>query len=333
MDSKNVAIAEYLGLLCPNCDVAIYTLVGYELLLTCDEEISLFRAKNKRIIPMLLFLANRSSLVGYVVTQPLCIYRTAVVSARDTYPTGSGHPVTAACDTNAAFSLAILAIVALVSTLRVYAISNRNRVLSSLTLSLALVRVAVNAVGDMLLLLRLTSDSPTVSWFFSFEFHRRTGLGLFRWATGASLTKVLLRDGTVFFGALPHKSCGANHVAHRGKSTRVLQHVPSLILALSPRLSQYIIFVDAFTVPVTSILASRFLMNLRRAARASTPTVDTQSPSYVRDGFDSPTMMSSVEFSPQSADFEAGQSEDDTDVSMELTPTGVRVGTEGGHSC
>lgn len=39
------------------------------------------------------------------------------VSARDTYPTGSGHPVTAACDTNAAFSLAILAIVARASSL------------------------------------------------------------------------------------------------------------------------------------------------------------------------------------------------------------------------
>ena len=34
------------------------------------------------------------------------------------------------------------------------------------------------------------------SWFFSFEFHRRTGLGFLCWATGASLTKVLLRDGT-----------------------------------------------------------------------------------------------------------------------------------------
>ena len=37
----------------------------------------------------------------------------------------------------------------MVSALRVYAISNRNRVLSGLTLSLALVQVAVNAVGDV----------------------------------------------------------------------------------------------------------------------------------------------------------------------------------------
>lgn len=79
--------------LCPNCDVAVYSeyhrhlkalysrapprnvaLVGYELLLTCGEEIDLFRETNKRIIPMLLFLANRLNLVGYVVTQPLCIH-------------------------------------------------------------------------------------------------------------------------------------------------------------------------------------------------------------------------------------------------------------------
>lgn len=92
-------------LLSPDCDVAIYSephrlldlarlkstltthvrlariaaLVGYEFVLTFDEEISLFRAKNKRIVPMLLYLANRVCLVGYVVTEPLCIYRTAAV--------------------------------------------------------------------------------------------------------------------------------------------------------------------------------------------------------------------------------------------------------------
>ena len=92
-------------ILSPDCDVAIYSephrlldlvglnsgltmhvrlariaaLVGYEFVLTFDEEISLFRAKNKRIVPMLLYLANRVCLVGYVVTEPLCIYRTAAV--------------------------------------------------------------------------------------------------------------------------------------------------------------------------------------------------------------------------------------------------------------
>ena len=61
------------------CLARIAALVGYELVLTFDEEISLFRAKNKRIVPMLLYLANRACLVGYVVTEPLCIYRTAAV--------------------------------------------------------------------------------------------------------------------------------------------------------------------------------------------------------------------------------------------------------------
>ena len=84
---------------------------------------------------------------------------------------------------------------------------------------------------------------------------------------------------------------------------------------------------------MTSILASRFLVNLRRAARASTSTVDTQSPSYVRDELDSglPTVMSSVEFTPRSADFEVGRVDEDTDVSVylrddvELMPTDVLV--------
>lgn len=51
-----------------------------------------------------------------------------------------------------------------------------------------------------------------------------------------------------------------------------------------------------------SILASRFLMNLRHAANAATFTVDTQSPSYVRDNLWSFTSMSSVEFTPRSVD-------------------------------
>ena len=52
---------------------------------------------------------------------------------------------------------------------------------------------------------------PVVSWYYSFEYHNRTGLGLFRRATGASLTKVCLRDvtahklsGSVVSGSLHH---------------------------------------------------------------------------------------------------------------------------------
>lgn len=60
-----------------------------------------------------------------------------------------------------------------------------------------------------------------------------------------------------------------------------------------------------------SILASRFLMNLRGAARASISTINTQSPSYVREEFSSRTVMSSVESTPRGADMEAGPDVDE----------------------
>ncbi|KZT67482.1 hypothetical protein DAEQUDRAFT_394487 [Daedalea quercina L-15889] len=74
MDSPLTAFEEYLGIVNPYCDVATYALIGYEFFLTCDEEINFLRAKNKRIIAMLLFLANRLSLIGYAITEPVCTY-------------------------------------------------------------------------------------------------------------------------------------------------------------------------------------------------------------------------------------------------------------------
>lgn len=47
-------------------------LIAYELLITCNEEFDLFlRMGSRRMLPTLLYLANRLCLLGYVITAPL----------------------------------------------------------------------------------------------------------------------------------------------------------------------------------------------------------------------------------------------------------------------
>ncbi|KAH9831585.1 uncharacterized protein C8Q71DRAFT_861604 [Rhodofomes roseus] len=116
----------------------------------------------------------------------------------------------------------------------------------------------------------------------------RTG-GYLHWPTGRSISKVLLRDGTVFFVAL-------------------------FLLYITELLSwcvKNVLFVSDFTLPLMSILVSRFLINLRRAANSSTFTVDTQSPTSICDTLETTTNMSSVDFTPRSADSGADRSPSD----------------------
>ncbi|KZT67483.1 hypothetical protein DAEQUDRAFT_394305 [Daedalea quercina L-15889] len=170
-----------------------------------------------------------------------------------------------------------------------------------MTLLLALVQVAVNIWKDVIywdpasinlgiakgiwnefiILARtcaLASDTLVLAVTYYFSFELRQGTGHLRWSTGASLTKVLVRDGTIFFVAL---------------------FLVYLLEILAWHFGS-MFFVSDFTLPLMSILVSRFLMNLRRAASSSTFTVDTQTPSYVHDGLDTTTVMSSLKFSPQS---------------------------------
>ncbi|RPD53394.1 hypothetical protein L226DRAFT_617444 [Lentinus tigrinus ALCF2SS1-7] len=264
------AIASYESIVVNNyCVLAASVFLLYEYIITIDREVNLFW-QGASIWVSALFLSNR-----YIsfVNNALAVIEFAHISDESCASMAKGLAV---------FSFVNYLPWAIFSGLRAYALC-RGIILSIFIFLLALAPIPINTARFSFNLTGVNDpqwgcfaeDSIPPSLGLKFVIISRTGLiisdtlliGLTWWAlpkntisfttlrkVGVSLTTVLLRDGTLYFGVL------------------LIMNVLHLAFSLSSMFG----FTDngasnitAFTEVVTAVLVSRFLLNLQESNKAA----------------------------------------------------------------
>lgn len=271
-----IAYQVQLGFIQNCCMVAVSGLVFYEHATTLSQEIELIWARKKSGVTV-IFALNRWFTVGLAVSMLLLV---------------PNWDTNIACEAVnillPVFQLLLSIIWAAFSALRVYAIGGREWRLALVTLTLGIVPIATNLASDVktvytsifvpsigtlcndipllsndanIILLVLTrscliaSDAIilVVTWLKTYRIKREAD----EVNVKTSIVTLLLRDGTIYFGVL------------------LILNVLHLVLSLTN------VFLDVtyFVTSLSSIIISRFLLNLRQIGLSGHD--ENQRPSFV----------------------------------------------------
>ncbi|KAH9921841.1 uncharacterized protein B0H18DRAFT_1019322 [Fomitopsis serialis] len=201
-DSNEIAIVFAESTLISNyITIAPLALIIYDSVLTFDKEIQVFWSRKLPRAAYLLFALMRLTLIGLVVSSfPL------IVGCHVPYDAVQRCAILYAISNYAILGMSML-LTAIISAMRVYAVTSRNWVLTSLTLSFALVPVVclpfliqdLPNVDSVSRICAIASDVVVIgtTWrntFYVVKFRLRD-----HWPPQPTLSWYLLRDGTAYF--------------------------------------------------------------------------------------------------------------------------------------
>ncbi|OSC96461.1 hypothetical protein PYCCODRAFT_1441057 [Trametes coccinea BRFM310] len=264
------------------CATAILVLVLYEYVVTFADEIELFWKGKASSASVMFFLNRYLTLLGYLAAAP-----------------GTYHPITDIVNCRCRLTIVMFQGTDLLryfpqaafSSLRVYALSDRKKWPAGFVFLLFMGPVGANLstlqwlhisnspppVGCVSSVMTIISRScaiaadflvVTVTWWKT-----RKSLKLYRQANlKTTYGSLILRDGMTV-----RCSCKV-----RSLLTLNVLHLALTLLAYTQE-QEYISvsYMPIFTSPITSILVSRFLLNLRQVDRLSANPMGSEQPSFV----------------------------------------------------
>ncbi|EPT04769.1 hypothetical protein FOMPIDRAFT_1021627 [Fomitopsis schrenkii] len=262
------------------CGAAATALLVFDYVLTLEEEVEYIWSSGNSLY-VLLFFANRFAMLGM-----------AVGSVLGMVPWYSIVSCTVVNWALAGFQIFTLLLWAVISTLRVYAVSNRDWGFTLLTLCLGLTPVATNLYVNIkavflpfahfgtytfctsnieyTLTLATSLEITTRSCLIASDalvvliawYQLHASITTVRLSVRSTLATVLLRDGTLYFAVL--------------LLLNIAQVITDIDIGLIYNPLPY------FTNPITAIIMSRFLLAVRRLALESQGSL----PSYFSHSFD-----------------------------------------------
>lgn len=243
------------------CFIALSGLVLYEYIITISDEIQLFWDRRPTTWSFFLFTSNRLIMIGLVVTGALTVAPADRVTSCKAISLPYGI-----------LQLATYTLWAVVSTLRVYALSRHSRhswYLSTATLGTGLVPLGINIFDLVKLTYSVLPGTNECQDIYNYSNALPPGL------TIASRTSAMVSDIIVIVVTW-------YYTYNRYRNPLQLQDQPSLtLLMLRDGTLYFIIFLvmnilrivldhfntiqvlQIFMIPISSILISRFLLNIR----------------------------------------------------------------------
>ncbi|KAI0926274.1 hypothetical protein AcV5_008776 [Taiwanofungus camphoratus] len=243
------------------CEVAVCTLIAYEHITTFSQEYELMWG-TKMTGATLIFFVNRYLLLAYCIVTPLQVISWDTPLRFVLKPIVMSKP----------FLITLYAAVAAFTALRTFAISGHSRYLALITLALALMPfcttiyitikqsyayvvwfgVLTCLLFSLVIITRVCAITADVlvlatTWYKTYAIKREADLANVR----VSLVTLLLRDGTLYFAII------------------LMMNIVQIITGTINSLFNY---VTVFLAPISSILISRFLLNLRQLSHPGSDT-------------------------------------------------------------
>ncbi|OCH90408.1 hypothetical protein OBBRIDRAFT_793396 [Obba rivulosa] len=269
------------------CDTATYVIVLYDYLLTLSTEVEVIWTRKMINLTSVLFLVNRYNTLLNVASAALFVLLSQTTAVRNL-----GYAFNAVTD------LVSYIVWASFSAMRVYSLDNRNLALASLALALGLVPFFTNLYPDVMQLMATLEFEGQcgVTWSLSdrlddiLEIATRVSIitcdvvvlyatlsntyslrvGRHSSSVKSSLVNMLVRDGTLYFLSLLFLNC----------------------MQMTFWITHIFLEFASFTNPISSIIVSHFLLDLRAIYFSSSR------PGFLSAQFSEVSHLSSVHFDP-----------------------------------